>query len=362
MNYRERVIRTVRFEPVDELPFRHAYGLMPGVLDDWHREGLPCSVRTEPEIHAYFGFDPPWSHPLPLDLGFRPPFRERVLEDTPAHCVAIDRMGRRTHVLKEYATLPRALEFPVRDRATWQDYKRRLRFSPDRVGAGLEDAVDRNVADGRLSRLSAMGFYWFPRDLMGDEDLCLAYHDDPELITDILETWCRLIEQVLEAALERVRLDVVHLNEDMAYKTASMVGPDTFRRFVEPYYRRIQRLVDRYEVPVFSVDTDGCLRELMPWFSDCGVNLMGPNEVQAGNDIGAYRRRFGRDMAFDGGLEKQTLLRGADAVDAMLDEAIPPMKESGGGWIVCLDHRVVRGTPLATFQHYIQRTREMNRF
>lgn len=29
MNDRERLIRTVRFEAVDRLPMRHAYGLMP---------------------------------------------------------------------------------------------------------------------------------------------------------------------------------------------------------------------------------------------------------------------------------------------------------------------------------------------
>lgn len=39
MNYRERVIRTVQFKDVDELPFRHAYGLMPGGL-----ENAPCDM------------------------------------------------------------------------------------------------------------------------------------------------------------------------------------------------------------------------------------------------------------------------------------------------------------------------------
>jgi len=46
MNDRERLIKTVHFEEVDRLPMRHAYGLMPGVLEDWYAEGLPRSVKT----------------------------------------------------------------------------------------------------------------------------------------------------------------------------------------------------------------------------------------------------------------------------------------------------------------------------
>ena len=133
------------------------------------------------------------------------------------------------------------------------------------------------------------------------------------------------------------------------------------------------KLYDTYGFPVeltkefanergFSVDTDGRTDELTGWFSECGVNLIGPNEVQAGNDIRAYRRRFGRTMAYDGGLDKLTLTKGRDAIDAMLEDYIPFMKQTGGGWIVCVDHRVVQGTPLSDFQYYVDRVREMVRF
>jgi hypothetical protein len=67
-------------------------------------------------------------------------------------------------------------------------------------------------------------------------------------------------------------------------------------------------------------------------------------------------------MAYDGGLDKRTLLRGRDAIDAMLQRTIPPMKETGGGWTVCLDHRVLKGTTLRDFEFYVRRARELIRF
>lgn len=361
MNYRERLLRTVQFKEVDELPFRHAYGLMPGVLQDWHAQGLPASVQTEKDIYEYFGFQTR-PLPLPLSTNFEPQFERRILEETPEYKVEFDSMGRTTKVIWASSTLPAAIDWTVKDESSWKKFKERLEYSTARIGDDLEKVAAQNVATGHLNVFGKMGFYWFPRDLMGDELLCISYYENPEWIHDILETWCSLIEKILTAALERIKLDVIHFGEDMAFKTSSMVSKPIFDEFIRPYYNRIQRIVEKYEVPVFSVDSDGHLDQLIQWFSDCGVNYIGPNEVEAGCDIVKYRKELGRNMAYDGGLEKQTLKHGRDAIDRMLDETIPFMKETGGGWSVCLDHRVVEGTRLDDFKYYVSRVREMIKF
>lgn len=361
MNYRERVIGTMQFQAVDSLPFRHAYGLMPGVLEEWHAQGLPARVQTEQDIYLHFGFQTR-STPLPVNVGPRPSFAVRVIEETAEYKIATDGLGRITKVLKEYASLPLPMNYPVNDWASWKAFKPRLSFSPDRVGAELENVMAENMATGHLNSFGTTGFYWFPRDLMGDESLCVAYYEQPDLVYDILETWCALIEQTLDAVLRRVKLDEIHFGEDMAYKNASMVSPAIFKEFLKPYYDRIHTLVRRYEVPIFSVDTDGNVNELIGWFAGCGVNRIGPNEVNAGNDLVAYRKRFGRTMGYDGGLDKRIMLQGRDAIDAMLERTIPFMKETGGGWIISLDHRVLKGTSLADFRHYVDRGRTMAAF
>ena len=361
MTHRERLIRTTQFQPVDELPFRHAYGLMPRVLEAWHEEGLPTSVQTERDIYEYFGFQTR-AKPLPMTYMFDPPFETKVLDETEEYRVELDGMGRTTKVIWASSTLPVAVDHTVRDPETWQNFKRRLVFTPDRIGPDLEKVAEQNIATGHLNSFGAMGMFWFPRDLMGDENLCIAYYEQPDWIHDILETWCGMIEQVLTAVLGRIRLDGIHFGEDMAYRNASMIGKPLFDEFMRPYYDRIRRIVQAHDVPIFSVDSDGCLNELADWFAECGVNSVGPNEVQAGNDIVEYRKHFGKTMAYDGGLDKRTLLEGRDAIDAMLERTIPFMKDTGGGWTVCLDHRVIEGTKLADFQYYVDRVREMIRF
>lgn len=360
LSFRDRFVNSVLFNPVDRLPERHAYGLMPGVIEQWHAQGLPESV-DEQHIREYFGF--PAKHAqLPLNAGPVPALEERVVEETSEFRIATDVWGRKTKIMKGVTTIALGKEFPVRDRDTWLPYKERLQFSPDRIGGELHRTMAENAASGNVNTFGAMGFYWFPRDLMGDEALAVSYYTQPDLIHDINDTWCSLLENLVVTALRHHPLDVLHLNEDMAYKNASMVGKSLFDEFIAPYYQRFRQIVEAHNIPVFSVDSDGCLNELIYWFRDCGVNLIGPNEVQAGNSIVDYRNILGDSMAFDGGLDKRVLPKGRAAIDDMLDAIVPAMMTTGGGWIVSLDHRIVPDTTLDDFVYYLERVRELIRF
>jgi hypothetical protein len=175
MDYRERLIRTVQFKEVDALPFRHAYGVMPGVLDAWHQQGLPTSVRTEKDIYEYFGFQIR-PQPLPLNTSMDPPVESRVIEETDEYRVEMDGWGRTTKVIWTSSTLPMAIDWTVKDETSWQTFKRRLEFHAVRIGDDLEQVVAENAATGHLNSIGRMGFFWFPRDLMGDELLCVSYY------------------------------------------------------------------------------------------------------------------------------------------------------------------------------------------
>ncbi len=272
-----------------------------------------------------------------------------------------DEWGRVTRLLKGYASLPIPLEFPVRDARDWQAWQARLVFSPDRLLPGLAEQAAATRARGGLSVFSALGFYWLPRQLMGDEALCLAYYDQPDLVHSMCNAWADLLAEALEATCARVQVDQLHLGEDMAYRGGSLISRATFDTFLAPHYRRLARLAEKVGIPVFSVDSDGDLNELAGWLVDCGVNLVLPCEVQAGNDVRVLRDRYGPHLAVEGGLEKQTLTRGIEAVDALLEELVPAMK-ARGGWVASLDHRVVLGTKLQAFVHYVKRLSELLRY
>ena len=60
---------------------------------------------------------------------------------------------------------------------------------------------------------------------MGEEDLCIAYHEQPELIHEMLRTIGDTAFRVLERVSAAVQVDQLSVHEDMAGKSGPLAGP-----------------------------------------------------------------------------------------------------------------------------------------
>ena len=357
MNVRDRYLETLTFGQPDRVYFHHAYGLMPGVIDRWHREGLPAQVG-EADIRDYFGFDPKGGG-VAVNAGLHPAFERQVYEENDDYVIQRQPSGQVTKMYRAVSSLPHAIGYPVEDPDDWPGIKERLqhageRFAPD----WLEQARRTREVDGLPLSLGGLGFYWFPRDLLGDERLCLWYHEHPELVREITHAYCDLLCQLAEEIVAHVDVDQVHFGEDMAYRGGSMIGPATVREFLLPCYRRLFGIFKSRGTRIYSIDTDGRVDGLLPLFLEAGVNALMPMEVRAGNDLVALRREHGTRIAYSGGLDKLVLPQGREAIDVELERKIPAMLESGG-YLPSLDHRVVVETRLRDFAYYVRRVREL---
>jgi hypothetical protein len=104
---------------------------------------------------------------------------------------------------------------------------------------------------------------------------------------------------------------------------------------------------------LFSMDSDGYMAELMPLWIEAGFNCCFPVEVAAGNDIVAYRRQYGRQMAYLGGLDKRALATGGEAMRVEIMRVVPPLLEEGG-FIPGCDHGV---PPDVSWPNFVEYTR-----
>jgi uroporphyrinogen decarboxylase len=97
-------------------------------------------------------------------------------------------------------------------------------------------------------------------------------------------------------------------------------------------------LLRSYGCAVLDMDSDGYIADLIPLWIESGFNCCDPIEVAAGNDIVAYRERFGRRMAYRGGIDKRAMAAGGQV---MVDEVmrVAPLIEDGG-FIPGCDHGV----------------------
>jgi hypothetical protein len=338
MNDRERYIATVLGEPVDRPPFLLSWGPWDSTRKRWLAEGQPTEVIDHRQP---FGPDqPPLA--LPINTGPWPQLSSGILEQDEDYYVALDSWGIRRRYYKHGESMSDFLEFPVKNWADWEDYRDRY-LDPDdpaRLAGDWRARGQEWMAKGypiQLGYYPDAGVFGPYRWLVGDEEGLAQLCTQPRLAHAIMDHITSLYLTVWEKVVQEVRVDVIHLWEDMCYRSGPLISPRMWQEFLGPQYRRIQAFAYAHNIPVISVDTDGNPDQITPSMLAAGVNLLFPLEVAAGCDINAWQRKYPK-LAFAGGIDKRTLAQGPEAISTELARIRPAIRR--GRYIPELDHLV----------------------
>ena len=188
------------------------------------------------------------------------------------------------------------------------------------------------------------------REMMGVEDLLVGFYDMPELIKEIMDYLTDFWFAIYEKVAKRVRIDMVHMWEDMSGKTGPLISPTMIREFMTPNYRKIANFAEKNNIPIFSVDTDGDCSLLVDPFMEGGVNMLLPMEVQAGCDVLECARKW-PNLCVVGGFDKRCMWISEAAMDAEF-ERLAPMAAEGVRYILSPDHLVPPDVSFAQMQYY----------
>lgn len=351
---REQYIAHCNFEFTGREFFCELFGPLHTLEAEWRRQGA-----TEKEI-AMTAFD--WDYVMRTGLsGTTHPITGKstvILEDTPEYTISIDRMGRKQKLIKKSATIPLPMEYPVKCMDDWLKVKHWYEFSENRIDVEKLKHQKELHDKGYLTLISIPGGFDEPRQLMGEEDLCIAYYDDPELIEDMMTTFTDTALKVLERVGEIVPIDNLCVHEDMAGKSGPLIGPNLISEFIAPYYQKVWDCARSYGAKIFSQDSDGNMNPIIDAFLDCGVNCFFPLEPAAGMDIVEIRKKYGNKMCLKGGIDKHVLRRDKDAIRAELEYKMSDVM-LGGGTIFSLDHRIPNGVSIENYRFYVEYGRKL---
>jgi hypothetical protein len=365
MNARERYRETLLFGHPDKVPLQPG-GPRESTLRVWREQGLPEGVHYTTHLLQTLGIKREETQPrVPLGVSFKmiPTFEEKVLEHKEGHYIVQDWMGAITEISDEfdYTYIRSAKDFvtrkwhrfPVQSREDWEE-RIVWRYDPDHPERFPADFDERCVAlqerDYPLS-LSVNGPFWQLREWLGMENLCMLMIDDPDFVLEMTQFWTEFVSATLARIVGRVELDNLRLSEDMAYKAHSMISPAMVRRFLMPAYRRWVSEIKAAGCPIVDMDSDGNIEVLIPLWIESGINVCDPIEVAAGNDIVAFRERFGRQMAYRGGIDKRAIAAGGQVMRDEVLRVVPPLLREGG-FIPSCDHGVPSDISWTNFCDY----------
>jgi len=275
--------------------------------------------------------------------GPAPDFAYTLIEEDATTRVYINPEGILMREFIEHAdtSMPQFLKFPVEDEADFDKlYAERLQLSTElrlnevwhtAIAGQADTPYPRRCWPGRWG-----GFFGAPRNLMGLENLCIAYYEQPALIEKMMVAQAYMLITVTEQVLQHTPIDVFWFWEDMAYNHGSLIDPKVFRKFAMPHYRRVVEWLHSKGIRHIGLDSDGDISELIPLWLDAGINFLWPFEVEAGMDVLAVRREYGHALAIGGGIPKLPIAQGGAAMRAAVDRVMPLLED--GGYLPELDH------------------------
>ncbi len=349
MSQRERYLKTIAFESVDRIPLVE-WGVREATMNAWIEQGYPKGVSTV----EYFHLDDATTG-VPISTFLYPRFEERVLEQTEEYKIWIDNLGAtRKDFLKDATPgfVTRSwLRFPVEGRSDFLAIKKRYDAQePARYPEDWTIAAEKINQKDAVTHLVIPYLFWTVRDWMGFENLCMAFYDQQALVEEMFEFLTDFCIETLKRGMDKVRVDMVELKEDMAYKHAPMISPAMFRRFMAPHYRRLIDFLRSYGTRIVYVDCDGYPGGLIPEWIEVGVDGVSPTEIAAGNDPLQLRREY-PGFAFWGGVDKRELAKGkADVYNEVMSK-IPQMIDKGG-FIPHVDHAIPPDVPLQNYTYF----------
>jgi uroporphyrinogen decarboxylase len=227
--------------------------------------------------------------------------------------------------------LPVAKGHPVADAA---DLDRFTAPVPDRAHLLLLDLARERFKGSRALFWLMRGVFVRSWRLVGMENYMLKLYREPLLIERVAEMVTRYNLKQLDM-LADAGLDVLVVEDDIANTNALLISPAHFKRFVNPYNRR---LVDRAHALGLKVvrHSDGNLWPILDTLIASGYDGLNPLEPQAGMDLKKVKDHCGDRICLLGNIDCMHLL--AEGTPAQVAAAVRQAMDAasaGGGYILC---------------------------
>lgn len=356
MNTRERFVRALTGQEVDRVPFIKVFGGTNTVMPAWEKE-FPGISKCIDKILGFEGEYRGWQI-TPINMGFCGIDKTIVIEETDTKVIQKKGDGTVEMIYKgDKNSFSHIIEWPVKACKDWSRLKEQyLRpEDPGRFPENWKDYVNEYRRRDYPLQLTHGGVYGFARTVLGDENLAYAFYDEPEMVHDIMNTYTDMCIAIWEKMTCDVEFDLIECWEDMAYNGGVLISPDIFREFIKPNYIKIADFAREHDIKIILVDSDGNIEKLTELMLESGVTAMYPYEVQAGNDAGKMIDKY-PILSIIGGLDKNVMDRGKDAIDLEMEKARRLIKK--GRFIPGPDHFPVNAS-WDSYRYFMERLREV---
>jgi len=321
MTDRERFNRQMHYQPVDRC-FNMEFGYWEDNFKVWNmfmKNGITDNEQADP----FFNFDS--IRGISGNIWLSPFFEEKIMEERENTLIIQNSEGLLAEVLKDGSSIPHYMKSPIETPEDWEKIKKE-RFRIDDPARIVDiEALKKQHPDDRDYPLGVYcgSMIGKIRDLLTVEGLAYACLDYPEMVEDMVETCCQLVEHFLDQVLPHIKFDYASGWEDICCNNGPLVNIDFFREVVVPRYKRIRQKLDAAGIDIWYTDCDGDVRPILPYLMEGGINCLFPFEVNGCSHPGELLSKYQGNLRIMGGVDKMQLIAGKEATRTYLESLVP---------------------------------------
>jgi uroporphyrinogen decarboxylase len=356
MNDRERFNNQMHYKSVDRC-FNMEFGYWDENFILWDIFA-GNGIKNNEEADLFFSFDTLKVCRGNIDI--YPGFPREVVDETETTRIIMNKDGLLAEVPKDgHDTIPHFIKSSITTPDDWKRVKEE-RFRRDDPARKVDiDALKKKYPKDRDYPLGVYcgSMIGRVRDLLTLEGLAYACFDYPDMVEDMVETYCLLVEDFLDQVLPHMDFDFASGWEDISCNSGSLVSVDFFRNVVVPRYKRISKKLRAAGIDLWYTDCDGDIRALLPHFLEGGINCMFPFEVNGCSHPAELLNEYGKELRIMGGVDKMKLIEGKEAIKSYLETLVPLVER--GGYIPHVDHRCPPDVSPENYLYYLDLKEKM---
>ncbi len=358
MTDRERFNNQMHGKSVDRC-FNMEFGYWDENYEQWDLF-LDNNITCEEQANEFFGFDTICS--MGGNVYMNPPFENKVVEETETSKIIINSEGLLAEVPKDgHGTIPHYIKPSIVTPDDWKRCKEE-RFRRDDPARKVDIAsLKRRFGDDETRKFplgvdcgSMIGRI---RDMLTFEGLCYTVYDYPDMLEDMIETSCLLVEDWLDQVLPHFHFDFASGWEDICFKNGPIVSVDFFKEVISPRYKRIHKKLQAHGIDLWYTDCDGDVRPILPVLLDSGINCLFPFEVNCCTHPGKLLDQYEGRLHIMGGVDKLQLRAGKKETKEYLESLAPYVER--GGYIPFCDHRCPPDVTPENYLYYLDLKKKM---
>ena len=308
MTSTERVMKTLRREEVDRIPH------FEWIIDRRTRHAL-CPGSSTEEFTVRMGLDAMLTAP-----------------DFTKEQIGPNRFKNEWGSIQERGTEEHSIvvEGPIKTLEDLRAYEPPDAYAPNRYKS-LENIVN------KYKGIYAIGVHLndvlsIPRNLMGFENLMMAFAADTQLVKVLVELSVNINIQMVKEIAKR-GADFIFTGDDYSSTEAPFMSPQMFAEYLYPGLKQVVTAFHAAGLPVIK-HTDGNIKPILDMIIDSGIDCLDPLDPLAGMDIVEVKQKYGHRIALKGNVDcAHTLSFGS--VEDVVKETLRVIQNAGpGGGII----------------------------